>query len=171
MNRSPDPGWGAGGLGRDCAALLFSFDSFIVQSVLWFFFLCFWRRDEFAKSGHVSRSLCAFAMNKLTCTLMGRLLTQLATSVHSVWWNACLLMQIFIQDLSNLFNMLWFYFVYVKLKSPFFLGTFWHPDAKPVQCRRWNGALAIQNGNISSWHILLEGAVKLLAPWFQFWFG
>lgn len=35
--------------------------------------LLFGRRDEFAKSGHVSRSLCAFGMNKLTCTLTGRL--------------------------------------------------------------------------------------------------
>lgn len=62
----------------------------------------FRRRDEFANSGRVSRSLCAFAKNKRNLHPDGQTLTQLATSVHSVWWNACLLMQIFIQDLSNL---------------------------------------------------------------------
>lgn len=48
-------------------------------------FLVFFRkRDEFADSGRVSRSLCAFAKNKRKLHPDGQTLTQLATSVHSL---------------------------------------------------------------------------------------
>lgn len=55
-------------------ALLFSFDSFIVLLCCGSSSSSFVLKEgEFAGSGHVSWSLCASGMNKLTCSLTGRL--------------------------------------------------------------------------------------------------
>lgn len=80
-------------------------------------FLVFFRRSLLNQV--VWDGACA-RLNKRNLHPDGQTLTQLATSVH-IWWNACLLMQIFIQDLSNLFNMHLCFLFFVTLKSPFFL--------------------------------------------------
>lgn len=92
----------------------------------------------------------------------GQTLTQLATSVHSVWWNACLLMQIFIQDLSDLLICICFSSFFVKLKSPFFLLTFRHPDAKCLQTGRKPST------TFSSWRPLLWMELSSLV-WIIIW--